>query len=264
MSVEAAQQALEDGQPQLALQLVRDQMRDGARDAGAYYVGAEALRDMGALERAESWYRRAIELEPGFSAARSGLGSVLFDRLRFAEALQQAHHSIREDDGNPEAYYLRALLRERRADYRGADRDFHRAAQLDPLQFPHPVPLDDITVADTVDAILDLLPSDIRAQLENVVIQLEEVPSAELCADFDPPAAPAELLGLFSGPTSADPVGLDAFSALPPQILLFRRNLQRIAWNRTQLIEELRVTLFHEIGHYLGLDEDDLHARGLG
>lgn len=264
MSVEAAQRALEEGRPQLALQLVRDQMREGVRDAASYYLGAEALRDLGAMERAETWYRRALELDPVFSAAASGLGSALFDQLRFQEAREQAHHAIRCDDGNPEAYYLRALLRERRADYRGAERDFHRASQLDPLQFPHPVPLDDGTVSETVDAILSMLPDAIRQHLGNVVIRLEEVPSTELCADFDPPAAPAELLGLFSGPTMADPVGLDAFSALPPQIVLFRRNLQRIAWNREQLVEELRVTLFHEIGHYLGLDEEDLHERGLG
>jgi predicted Zn-dependent protease with MMP-like domain len=55
----------------------------------------------------------------------------------------------------------------------------------------------------------------------------------------------------------------NAWSNLPSAIVLYRRNLERIAWDRQRLVEELRITVFHEIGHFLGLDEDDLEARGL-
>ena len=41
------------------------------------------------------------------------------------------------------------------------------------------------------------------------------------------------------------------------------RNLARRSADREELIEQLRITLFHEVGHFLGLDEDDLEARGL-
>jgi predicted Zn-dependent protease with MMP-like domain len=53
------------------------------------------------------------------------------------------------------------------------------------------------------------------------------------------------------------------WSNLPPTITLFRNNLERMAADREQIIEELRITLFHEIGHFLGLDEEDLAERGL-
>jgi predicted Zn-dependent protease with MMP-like domain len=54
-----------------------------------------------------------------------------------------------------------------------------------------------------------------------------------------------------------------SWGALPATIQLFRCNLARVASDREELLEEVRVTLLHEIGHYLGLDEDDLEARGL-
>ena len=45
--------------------------------------------------------------------------------------------------------------------------------------------------------------------------------------------------------------------------MLFRSNLMRMAHDREAMQEELRVTLLHEIGHFLGLDEEDLERRGL-
>ena len=53
------------------------------------------------------------------------------------------------------------------------------------------------------------------------------------------------------------------WSNLPGAIVLFRRNLSRYARNREELLDELRVTIFHEVGHFLGLDEEDLEKRGL-
>jgi predicted Zn-dependent protease with MMP-like domain len=50
---------------------------------------------------------------------------------------------------------------------------------------------------------------------------------------------------------------------LPPVITLFRFNLARLANDPEELRSQLRITLLHEIGHALGLDEDDLAERGL-
>ena len=48
------------------------------------------------------------------------------------------------------------------------------------------------------------------------------------------------------------------------RILLFKRNLEKVAQSRSELIEQIQTTVKHEIGHYLGLDEDDLDRLGLG
>ena len=69
-------------------------------------------------------------------------------------------------------------------------------------------------------------------------------------------------LGLFTGPAFSD----EAYSAspVPPQIILYLENL----WHFTEgdeemFLEEVHTTYLHELGHYLGLDEDDLFERGL-
>ena len=43
----------------------------------------------------------------------------------------------------------------------------------------------------------------------------------------------------------------------------FKKNLEKICADREELIEQIQITIRHEIGHYLGLDEDDLDRLGL-
>ena len=51
---------------------------------------------------------------------------------------------------------------------------------------------------------------------------------------------------------------------MPPQIILFLKNIWDVSESGEQLFcDEVRTTFLHELGHYLGLDEDDLTAREL-
>ena len=50
----------------------------------------------------------------------------------------------------------------------------------------------------------------------------------------------------------------------PDRIYLYKRNLEKVAQNRSELIEQIQITVKHEIGHFLGLDEDELDRLGLG
>jgi predicted Zn-dependent protease with MMP-like domain len=78
----------------------------------------------------------------------------------------------------------------------------------------------------------------------------------------DPPLSP-HILGMFRG-TAAPLVSLDGpWSQMPNQIVLYQRNLEHFAQDREELEEQIRITLLHEIGHYLGLNELDLEKRGL-
>ena len=54
-----------------------------------------------------------------------------------------------------------------------------------------------------------------------------------------------------------------ASGELPPAIFLYQKNLERSCRTRAELIEQIEVTVLHEVGHLVGLDEDDLEARGL-
>jgi predicted Zn-dependent protease with MMP-like domain len=73
----------------------------------------------------------------------------------------------------------------------------------------------------------------------------------------------ADTLGLFVGPPFAGEFATNA--PIAAQVFLFIDNLWDFADNDPEIFqEEVRTTLLHEIGHYLGLDEDDLFDRGLG
>lgn len=107
-----------------------------------------------------------------------------------------------------------------------------------------------------VEATLSSLPAPLREQAVKLPVLLERVPQDALVADGIEP----DTLGLFNGPEFAD----EEHSTLPPQIILFLDNIWDAAEGEDELFrQEVRTTLLHELGHYLGLDEDDLTERGL-
>lgn len=102
------------------------------------------------------------------------------------------------------------------------------------------------------------LPVEVRRQVESVPVVCDWEPAPELVADGVEP----DTLGLFVG---ADFVHqTDGQGELPPQILLFLGPLwEESGRSERRFRVEVRRTIWHEIGHYLGWDESDLAARGL-
>ena len=107
-----------------------------------------------------------------------------------------------------------------------------------------------------IDATLATLPAPLREQARKLPVTFERVPNAGLIADGIEP----DTLGLFTGPEFAHE---DAVP-LPPQIILFLENLWDFAEADEEIFrDEVHTTYLHELGHYLGLDEDELTERGL-
>ena len=109
-----------------------------------------------------------------------------------------------------------------------------------------------------VAATLAALPAPLRERAQALPVTFERVPSAALQAD----GIEADTLGLFTGPAFGD----EAYSAspLPPQIIFFLENLWDFAEGDEEIFgDEVHTTYLHELGHYLGLDEDELTKRGL-
>ena len=107
-------------------------------------------------------------------------------------------------------------------------------------------------------ALMAALPVPLRDRLQGVVISFSECPSAsEIIEDGDE----EDLLGLFIGPAVCEDI---ADGELSPEVRLFVRNiLDEVDGDEAAFLHEVRTTLLHEIGHYLGLDEDSLELRGL-
>jgi predicted Zn-dependent protease with MMP-like domain len=107
-----------------------------------------------------------------------------------------------------------------------------------------------------IEMILADLPETLREQVEKLPIIFERMPSEALQIE----GIKVDTLGLFTGPEFME----EGHIPMSPQIILFLENL----WNDVEgdekaFREEIWTAFFHELGHYLGLDEDDLAARGL-
>lgn len=102
------------------------------------------------------------------------------------------------------------------------------------------------------------LPDELLETALAVSVSYEGQPDAALIAEGIDPGT----LGLFTGPDRAEHEG--ALDPFPPQITIFVENLYLFAGYDEEIYrDEVRTTYLHELGHYLGLDEDDLTARGL-
>ncbi|HEX9799588.1 MAG TPA: metallopeptidase family protein [Thermoanaerobaculia bacterium] len=110
-----------------------------------------------------------------------------------------------------------------------------------------------------VEEALAQLPDEFREALENVAVMVEEEPSDEDLEEvgIDPDDGDRdELLGLYQGVPLPE---RDSFySALPDRVLVFRGPILRSCESRRQVIREIRETVQHELGHYFGLEEDEL------
>ena len=103
------------------------------------------------------------------------------------------------------------------------------------------------------------LPEGLLGYLENLDIVLEEWPSEELLAETDVGSADG-LLGLYTGVPR--PERGDDLPFLPDKITLFQRPIEDICGSVEEVADEVRKTLLHEVGHYLGMDEEYLDRLG--
>jgi predicted Zn-dependent protease with MMP-like domain len=97
---------------------------------------------------------------------------------------------------------------------------------------------------------LDLIPPRLAAVMDNVVV---------LVADRHPEEA--DLLGLYEGVALTERDSHYAGS-LPDTITIYRDALLDICDREDQVVDEVRITVVHEIAHHFGIDDDRLHELG--
>jgi predicted Zn-dependent protease with MMP-like domain len=161
-----------------------------------------------------------------------------------------------------DAGHMLAEVLEDLGDERGAIEQHLRTlrldTQLDALSGePEPKEID--AIAEVAEATLGSLPETTRQRLGDVAVLLEARPSQELVASgFD-----SRALGLFEGPTSVE-MGMMWSPAEPTRIVLFTHCLlDAFGGDDEELREQVRITVLHEVGHYLGLEEEDMVRLGL-
>ncbi|PSK88750.1 putative Zn-dependent protease with MMP-like domain [Murinocardiopsis flavida] len=99
---------------------------------------------------------------------------------------------------------------------------------------------------------LDSIPDELTSLIDNVVITVwDESPS-------DP-----GLLGLYDGIPLTER-GDGYAGVLPDQVFIFQRPICAMCATEDEVVEEVRITVVHEIAHYFGIDDDRLHELGWG
>ena len=103
---------------------------------------------------------------------------------------------------------------------------------------------------DLVSDALDLIPPELAAAMDNVVVLV-----ADRHDEDD------ELLGLYEGVALTERDS-DYSGALPDTITIYRDALLDICDDDAQVVEEVKITVVHEIAHHFGIDDDRLHELG--
>ena len=158
------------------------------------------------------------------------------------------------------------LCHDHLGDPESADEHFAKATEMDPGGNP-PIPsISSEEAHELVATVLGELPERILKEMEEVPIILEDLPELSMIQESSGQISP-DTLGLYSGSTVAN----DSQGGFSPQegmptaavIRIYRRNLERMSRNEKDLVEQVKITLLHEIGHHLGLDEEDVDRLGL-
>ncbi|MEJ5866897.1 metallopeptidase family protein [Pseudokineococcus sp. 5B2Z-1] len=117
---------------------------------------------------------------------------------------------------------------------------------------------------------LDRIPPELAAAMSNVVVLVADEPDEEQLAearaagDLDPDDPAATLLGLYEGTPLTERDGWWDAGSLPDRITVFKGPLLRLCDDVDDLVEEVAVTVVHEVAHHFGIDDERLHELGWG
>jgi predicted Zn-dependent protease with MMP-like domain len=196
-----------------------------------------------------------VELPPELSL---DLAYLFLEAEVIAEAEKRFRPLTSDPEHQAEAWYGLGLCAEAISDERGKRDAWLHVLTLDseaPLAEPR---LSEAEMAEVAEQALHELPEAARKLIANVPIVLVDSPARqEVERGMDP-----RLLGMFEGSAYSDGSALGGAPQVT-QILLFRKNLERMAVDTEDLREQIRITLLHETGHFFGMSEDDLAGVGL-
>ena len=101
------------------------------------------------------------------------------------------------------------------------------------------------------------LPPRFAVLAEEVAIVVEEEPSLEVLRDLELESED-DLLGLYQGIPIDETSFFQPAGELPARISIYRGPILRLCRTKTEVIQEVRDTVVHELGHHVGLDDDEM------
>jgi predicted Zn-dependent protease with MMP-like domain len=232
---------------------------DDELSAAVFLLRGIALGQIGDLEGSLVAHTAALRLVPDNAEALLERAMTLFELGRF-DIAKTSFASLVRDFDDPTAHHYLGLIAERKGDEFEARRHFAHAQRLDPEAYPAPIELSVAAFDAAVKQAVDGLPAHAKPHLSNVVISTLPFPPDD---SLDGHQVTPSVLGLFEGTPIDERLATDAGHHQTARITLFQNNLQRVVRTHDELLEEIRITVLHEVGHLLGLDEEELSERGL-
>ena len=104
---------------------------------------------------------------------------------------------------------------------------------------------------------LDSVPEPYAQHLANVAVVVEEEPSQDVLDELELESED-DLLGLYQGVSVDKESFFQAGGQLPAHISIYRGPILRLCRTKREVVQEVRDTVVHEIGHHFGLDDDEM------
>jgi predicted Zn-dependent protease with MMP-like domain len=125
-----------------------------------------------------------------------------------------------------------------------------------------PIRLSEDDFAGLVDQALASVAPHFQQYLQNVIVEIQMLPTAKTARPLhlEPDSL---LLGVYHG-VPLTKKSVESPVDWPGRIILFQRNIESVCHNKDEIVEQVRKTVLHEIGHHFGMDEDDLDRLGYG
>jgi predicted Zn-dependent protease with MMP-like domain len=119
---------------------------------------------------------------------------------------------------------------------------------------------DDETFDRLIAEAIDSLPDEFRDKMQNISIDVQPLPDEQTCREMEL-NSPYELLALYRGVPLTDR-HVDSPFSWPDSIVIYKQSVESAARTPRQAVRQIRKTVLHEIGHFFGLDEEDLDELG--
>jgi predicted Zn-dependent protease with MMP-like domain len=261
--VQGIETLLDEERFEEALEAIRAAMAEGRGNSlDLTFLLGDTYLALGRAVEAEEQFRAVLEQDPDCPASRCWVAMCLFLQWRFDEA-ETAVNAARElPDAIVDSHVILGALLERKGRLEEAEACFERAAAISPEKYPLPVRMTRAEFDREVRKAARKLPRQFRQGLDRVPVIVQDLPDASLAEGNRDEVGP-DILGLFDGVPLTETSELDSVQLRPNTIYLFQRNIERVARDREDLVEQIRITLYHELGHYLGFEEEDMDDLGL-
>jgi predicted Zn-dependent protease with MMP-like domain len=258
--LEMVWRVLENGDPDRALKILRAFEEDRAEVAVIRTLAQMQVGELG--QAAESLERARALAKPSDESLITWTQAELLVQCWQPEPANALFRRLLAQAEDASLLERVSFCEELLGNYAEADRLYGRASELDPELMPPKPRFSDEEFQRVLAEAIARLPAAFRHAIERVEIVVEPMPSIDLLDASERAENSPELLGLFAGPSNLDTHDGDVV-LLPPRIYLFKRNIERACLDDQELEYEIEVTLYHEIGHMLGLGEGELAAIGL-